>query len=230
MENIVKIFAYLRVSTDKQAESGAGLAAQRDSCLKWAEALGGTVEQFYADEGVSGSTGLDRRPALLEAISQLKKGDVLVVAKRDRLGRDLILVAMIEAAVERKLAKVASAAGEGTGDNDPSSVLMRRMVDAFAEFERNVIGARTSAAMQAMRKKNERVGHVPFGFRLAEDRVHLEEDEEEQSILNQLQELIDAGLSTRQIADELNRRKSFNRGGARWNHGSIHRIRTRLAA
>ena len=227
----MKIFAYLRVSTDKQAESGVGLSAQRDSCLKWAETHGTVVEHFYSDEGVSGSTGLDKRPALLEAISCLSKGDVLLVAKRDRLARsEPLTLAMIEAAVNRKNAKIVSVAGEGTNSDDPSEVLMRRMVDAFSEYERNIIRARTKSAMQTMKKGNERVGHIPFGFRLSDDGVHLEEDEEEQSILRQLQELIASGLSTRQIADELNRRQAFNRGKSKWNHGSVHRIRMRIAA
>lgn len=227
----MKIFAYLRVSTDKQAESGVGLSAQRDSCLKWAEAHGAVVEHFYSDEGVSGSTGLDKRPALLEAISCLSKGDVLLVAKRDRLARsEPLTLAMIEAAVNRKNAKIVSVAGEGTNSDDPSEVLMRRMVDAFSEYERNIIRARTKSAMQTKKKGNERVGHIPFGFRLSDDGVHLEENKEEQSILSQLQELIASGLSTRQIADELNRRQSFNRGKSKWNHGSVHRIRMRLAA
>lgn len=226
----MKVYAYLRVSTDQQAESGAGLAAQRDSCLKWAESQGIVIEHFYSDEGISGSTGLDKRPALLEAISQLQRDDILVVAKRDRLGRDLILVAMMEAAIVRKHAKIASVAGEGTDCDDPSSIMMRHIVDVFSEYEKNVIKARTKSAMQAKKKSNERVGHIPFGFRLANDGVHLEEDEGEQLVLGQIHNLIKNNLSTRKIAAEMNRRQAFNRGNKKWNHGSIHRVMQKIAA
>ena len=106
----MNIVAYLRVSTLSQAESGAGLAAQEDACRRAAPSLA----SVYRDEGVSGSTGLDKRPALLAAIGELGKGDALLVAKRDRLGRDPLAVAMIESAVKRKGAKIISAAGEGT--------------------------------------------------------------------------------------------------------------------
>ena len=61
--------AYLRVSTASQAESGAGLDAQHDSCLRVAGSLAG----IYRDEGVSGKTGLDKRPALLDAIAERSK-------------------------------------------------------------------------------------------------------------------------------------------------------------
>lgn len=59
---------------------------------------------------------------------------MLIVAKRDRLGRDPMVVAMIESAVKRKGARIVSAAGEGTDSDSPTDILMRRMVDAFAEY------------------------------------------------------------------------------------------------
>jgi DNA invertase Pin-like site-specific DNA recombinase len=226
----MKIVAYLRVSTEQQAESGAGLDAQQNSCLMWAGKQNQVIERFYSDEGISGSTGLDKRPALMEAIASLGNGDILLVAKRDRLGRDPIAVAMIEAAAKRKHAKIMSVAGEGSDSDDPTAVLMRRMVDAFAEFERNIIRERTSAAMQAKKRKNERVGHIPFGYRLAEDGLHIVKESHEQSILDQIKGLMDKGLSTRKIAEEMNRRGAFNRGQSRWNHGSIFRIMSKIAA
>ena len=226
----MKVYVYLRVSTDQQTESGAGLSAQLNSCQNWIQSQGHSIEGVFTEESVSGSTSLEKRPALMEAINALSIGDILIVAKRDRLGRDPIAVAMIEASINRKGAKVVSAAGEGTGAEDPSSVLMRRMIDAFAEFERNIIVERTKAAMQAKKRKNERVGYIPFGFKLAEDKIHLEECEKEKSILQQIKQLKEQGLSTRKISEEMNRRKAFNRGGAKWNHASIHRTITKIAA
>lgn len=229
-ETAMRIYAYLRVSTDQQADSGAGLSAQLDACKRWTEQQGHEIAGVFSDEGISGSTGLDKRPSLMEAINQLEKGDVLLVAKRDRLGRDPIAVAMIEASIQRKQAKTVSASGEGTENDDPSSILMRRMIDAFAEFERNIIKGRTKAAMQAKKARGERVGYIPFGFRLSSDGKVLEKDPQEQSILNQIRELMEDGLSTRKIAEEMNKREAFNRGGAKWNHASIHRAMMKIAA
>lgn len=67
-----------------------------------ARGLSTPLAAVFRDEGVSGSTGLDKRLGLLAAIAALKKGDLLLVAKRDRLGRDPLVVAMIEGAVQRK--------------------------------------------------------------------------------------------------------------------------------
>ena len=211
--------AYLRVSTASQAESGAGLDAQHDACLRVAGELAGV----YRDEGVSGKTGLDKRPALLEAIAELGKGDSLIVAKRDRLGRDPLVVAMIESAVKRKGARIVSAAGEGTDSDSPSDVLMRRMVDAFSEYERLIIGARTKAALQAKKQRGERTGSIPYGKRLADNGVDLIPDETEQEILAIIFDLNDKGLSRRNIASRLTAKGYQSRGKA-WHHQTIANI------
>jgi DNA invertase Pin-like site-specific DNA recombinase len=219
----MKYVVYLRVSTDQQVASGLGIEAQREVCLRYiASSPSQSVE--FIDEGFSGSLELDKRPALLEAISVLEKGDVLVIAKRDRIGRDPIVNAMIERAVERKKARLVSASGDVSDSNDPTSILMKRMVDAFAEYERLIIGARTKAALQVKKKKGERVGHIPFGLCLSGDGIHLEKNEVESQILEQIRSLRMQGLSLREIAVEMNLREAFNRGGNVWNHVSILRV------
>src|SRR2546426_77525 len=87
---------YVRCSTDKQAESGLGLEAQRTSITAVAARLKLPLGQVFEDAGKSGSLAIEDRPVLLEAVSALRRGDVLLVAKRDRIGRDVIAVAMIE--------------------------------------------------------------------------------------------------------------------------------------
>lgn len=220
----MKYVIYLRVSTDQQRESGLGIEAQRQMCLSYIQKSGIPQSVLeYMDEGFSGSLELDKRPALLESISQLGKGDILLIAKRDRIGRDPIVNAMIERAVERKKARLVSASGDVKDDNDPSSILMRRMVDAFAEYERLIIGARTKAALQVKKRKGERVGYIPYGFRLHQDGIHLNIDEQEQDTLNLMKQLIMKKLSLRKIAQHLNNSKIFNRNGP-WNHVSICRV------
>jgi DNA invertase Pin-like site-specific DNA recombinase len=126
--------------------------------------LGLTVVATHTDAGVSGGKALEDRPALMAALDRLQRGDVLLVAKRDRLGRDVLHVAMISRLVERKGARIISASGEGTDDDSPGSKLMRGIIDVFSEYERAVIRSRTKAALQAKRARGEVVGHVPFGW------------------------------------------------------------------
>jgi len=230
----MRLLAYIRVSTDSQADSGAGLDAQLESCERYAERNGLTIHQVFKDEGISGSgknkddlgleSAIGDRPGLMSAINEIKKDDVLLVAKRDRLARDGYAIAVIKRTIESKKARIISAAGEGTDQNDPASKMLTGIVDVFAEYERDMIRARTKAALQAMKREGKRVGHIPFGFKLAQDEVYLEESPEEQDILRQMSELRSQGLSIRDIAKALNERNAFNRGQSKWNHASVHRI------
>jgi DNA invertase Pin-like site-specific DNA recombinase len=209
---------YLRVSTEEQGLSGHGLHAQRDACA----AILAHADVFV-DEGVSGAASLDKRPGLLAAIAALGKGDTLLVAKRDRLARDPLVMAMIESAVQRKGARIRSAAGEGTDGDDPASIMMRRMVDAFGEYERLVIGARTKAALVGKKRRGERVGQIPFGYRLDSDGVHLVRDEREQEAIRLVRMLRDGGMSLRAIAAELGEQGHQSRGAA-WHATTVARI------
>ncbi len=218
----MKYIIYLRVSTDQQVNSGLGLEAQRQICLKLVPNDSQVIE--FCDEGYSGALEIEKRPALLSALNVLAKDDILLVAKRDRIGRDPIVNAMIERAVERKKARLISASGDVRDDNDPSSILMRRMVDAFSEYERLIIGARTKSALHVKKKKNERVGYVPFGYQLCTDLVHLEPNQEEQEILSKIKQGREFGMSYRQIAKDFADMNILNRKGNQWNHVSIRRV------
>ena len=63
----MKIVAYLRVSTDQQVESVAGLADQQAVCQQWAGKQNISISEIFIEDGISGSTGLSKRPALLRA-------------------------------------------------------------------------------------------------------------------------------------------------------------------
>lgn len=224
---------YCRVSTAGQAESGAGLGAQEDAARRHAERAGLGVLGPFADEGVGGATPLDGRPALIEALAHFTPGDVLLVAKRDRLGRDPIVVAVIEAAVAKRGGRVVSCAGEGTEGDDPASILMRRVIDAVAEHERLINKVRTRSALLAKRLRGERTGSVPFGYALVDDGrrskteqpVALVADPAEQATVALIRDLHDAGWPLRRIAAELGRRGiPPKKGGASWSTGSLARI------
>ncbi len=229
----MRMICYLRISTPDQAESGAGLRAQEDACRAHAARTSAELAGPFADEGVGGAAPLDRRPGLLDALAEVRPGDVLLLAKRDRLGRDPIVVAMIEAAVQRQGGRVVSAAGEGTDDDGPSNVLMRRIVDAFAEYERLIIKARTRSALAAKRRRGQRTGNVPLGYDLVDDGerskagrpLALVPNAAELATVALIRELKGQGLSLRGIASELDSRGiAPKRGGERWRHTAVARV------
>ena len=219
----LKAVAYLRVSTDEQSASGLGLEAQREAISQAASRLGLVVSAWHEDAGISGAAPVERRPGLLAALADLEDQGVLLVAKRDRLARDPIVCAMTERLVERKKGRIISASGEGTESDDPTSVLMRRVVDAFAEYERLVIKARTIAALEAKRRRGERCGgNVPFGYR--DEGGQWVRDEAEQAVIGQIVAMRLAGTSMSRIAEIVNEAGGTTKKGAAWTHKQISRV------
>lgn len=236
----MKAAVHLRVSSDEQAASGLGLEAQLHACRLWADREGFDVAGPFSDDGVSGAAPLEKRAGLLDALAALCPGDVLLVAKRDRLGRDPIVVAMIESAVSRKGCRIISAAGEGTADDDPSSVLMRRLIDAFAEYERLIICARTRAALAAKRRRGERTGQVPYGSAVIDDGRRSKKGDLPMAIVADPAELEVIALITQARADGLSQRKIASlltshgirpkNGAPAWSHTSVAAILRRTAS
>jgi DNA invertase Pin-like site-specific DNA recombinase len=114
----MRAIGYQRASTEQQCESGLGLDAQRRAIEQAAQRHGLALVAVYEDAGLGGSKGIEDRPGLLDAVNALKRGDVLLVAKRDRLGREVVAMALIERLISRKGARVPSAAGEGTESDE----------------------------------------------------------------------------------------------------------------
>lgn len=215
------------MSKDSQIQAGLAIEAQRDMCRAYVDNANTDNAEVveYCDIGYSGALSVDKRPGLLEAVNSIGKDDVLIVAKRDRLGRDPIVNAMIERHVARKRARLISASGDTSDDNDPTSVLMRRMVDAFSEYERLMIGARTKVALQIKRRRGERVAWLPFGYRLVKGK-YLKKDDAEQAIIKQIFDLREQGVSYRKIAQEMNKR-GFPKRKKQWNTELVTRMISR---
>lgn len=219
---------YVRVSSDAQAESGAGLAAQRSAIETYAAKAGLTITAWHDDAGVSGAADLEDRPGLLAAIGELRRGSVLLIAKRDRLARDTFLSLVIEKAVAKRGAAIESADGLGNG-TAPADQFMRSILDATGQFERNLIRQRTRAAMAAKRKAGQVIGEIPFGWDAADDGT-LVENAAEQKVIRCMVDCRAAGMSLRQIAAVLNGRGVTTKKGRSWYGESIRSILDRYAA
>jgi len=203
--------AYLRVSTEDQR---LGPEAQRAAIEAWAARSRVTIVAWHVDQGVSGGTDIGDRPALVAALGELRAtgAGVLVVAKRDRLARDVYVAATIERAAAACGARVAAADGAGNGET-PADAFMRTILDGAAAYERALIRARTKAALAAKSARGERVGSVPYGARVAPDGRRLEADEAELATVAQARELAGRGLSLRRVAAELAARGVVSRTG-----------------
>ena len=106
----------------------------------------------------------------------------------------------------------------------------RPAIDLARAYQRALIQSRTRAAMHAKKSRGERLGTVPYGYRLAADRIHLELDEAEQIIIANVKELALAGLSQRAIVVKLADRGVVGRKGVPLQRTQVARILVRRAS
>jgi DNA invertase Pin-like site-specific DNA recombinase len=221
-----KVVAYIRVSTEEQK---LGPQAQRDAIDAWCSSKGYELIAVHEDIGVSGAAPIDKRPALLQTIGDIKANEatILVVAKRDRLARDVMITAMIERMVEREGAMVLSADGVGNGQG-PEDQFMRNLMAAFAQYERALIAARTRAALTVKKNRGEVYGRIPFGFK-REGKMLVEDPEQHASELRAYALYRSIGTYSG-VAEALNREGAKTPRGGRWHATSVRNLIKRLQA
>jgi site-specific DNA recombinase len=212
--------AYIRVSTDEQAIS---VEAQRTLIKRWCKTHDVELGAIYEDIGLNGNTPIERRPDLFKAISAPQRGMALVVARRDRLTRDVIVAALAECFARNAGASIVAVDGHGNGDS-PAAQLMATIIDTFAAYERAVIVMRTKAALDHKRQKGERIGNLPYGKTLAPDGIHLEPYPPEQVVIAAARRLRQRGLSHKKIARRLTARGFTSRAGTPFSHIQVRRM------
>jgi DNA invertase Pin-like site-specific DNA recombinase len=146
--------AYYRVSTQRQGRSGLGLEAQRTAVARFAEAEGLTiVGEFTEVETGKGSDALDRSPQLSAALAAARQQKCpVVVAKLDRLSRDVAFIAGLMAS------RVPFIVAELGADADPF-MLHALLYAAVAEKERRLISERTRAALSSRKATGAKLGN-----------------------------------------------------------------------
>ena len=163
---------YTRTSTGSQE---LGHTAQEDECRALAQRLGLEVRGVYRDT-CSGTIPPVERAGFGSLLDALCTGVVVLMYRRDRLGRSLIANAVTEQLINRVGARLTSL--DARGGDDPEAVLTRSLMDVLAQYERALISRRTQAALRAKKSRGERVGTIPLGYMIGDDEK-LKEDEAE---------------------------------------------------
>ncbi|MDB5700688.1 MAG: hin [Sphingomonadales bacterium] len=208
------LISYLRVSTQRQGDSGLGIEAQREAVRKYVDSVGGTLATEFVEVESGKST---TRPVLAAAMSQCRKQKAtLVIAKLDRLARS---VSFISALMETNVEFVAA-------DMPAANRLMLHMMAAFAEFEREQISVRTKSALAAAKARGIILGKN--GHRLAEQHVAAAEEFAEflrEPIIRCKRSGADTLAS---IAQGLNMEGLLTREGKLWGPANVQRVLRRL--
>jgi DNA invertase Pin-like site-specific DNA recombinase len=210
----MRVIGYVRVSTDEQAVSGAGLEAQRQAIMAECKRRGWQLVEVIEDAGWSAKDL--RRPGIKAALETLESGDAkaLVVAKLDRLSRSLLDFAGLMAKAQRQGWGVI-ALDVQVDTSTASGEAMANMLATFAQFERRLIGQRTREALAIKKANGVRLGRPPTV---------------PQAVVRRIQRQRFRGDSLRKIADDLNgARVPTAQGGARWYPATVRHILLRTS-
>ena len=216
-----RAIAYLRVSTQRQHRSGLGLEAQRATIERFAAAESLTILAEYVEaESGKGSDALDRRPQLAAALAAAKASKcIVVVAKLDRLSRDVAFVAGLMAQ------RVPFVVAELGRDADP---FMLHLYAALAEKERRLILERTRAALAAKRAAGPALEIRPIcqmPAQLWRRALMGGADAFAEQLAPFLRAIRAEGTTTlRGIADALNRRAIKSAKGGSWHPAAVSNL------
>ena len=154
----MKLIGYIRVSTDKQFNTGAGLEAQRNYLELEATRRGATLEIVSELEATSGKS-TRKRPALAEALARLDKGEAqgLIVSKLDRLSRSVAdFLDILERSRKGKWSLVIGDLSLDT--SSPMGEAMATITATFAQLERKRIGERTKEGLAIKKAQGVKLG------------------------------------------------------------------------
>jgi DNA invertase Pin-like site-specific DNA recombinase len=199
---------YVRVSTDGQAESGAGLAAQRSAIRSECQRRGWDLAAVYEDAGESAKSL--NRPQLAQALEALARGDasVLVVGKLDRLSRSVADFASLVRVAERQGWAIL-ATDLGVDMTSPTGGLLANVTASVAEWERKIISVRTKEALAAKKAQGVKLGKPRMVDVRVADRIRAERA---------------AGRTLQAIADGLNGEGISTPTGRQWTHATVRKV------
>ena len=221
-----RFIAYYRVSTSKQGIKGLGMDAQKDTVTGYLERSGGVLlDEFKEVE--SGRSG--DRPELLKAVNQCKlKNATLLVAKLDRLSRDLHFITSLQKSEVPFL----------IAENPQYTDLTIHILAAVAQDERRAISQRTKAALAAAKARGVKLGNPRLSEAGGGDTTNarkartVKADSYANAILPVIEDIrceIGDGASLRSIAKILNERGFTTSRGCGWTAAGVSRVQQRLA-
>lgn len=231
-EDRVRGICYARFSPRRDAAETLSCEKQRDICVEYCQKMkyyhAEDGSMYFEDRALSGHEA--DRPGLWRAIDALGRGDRLVVRWRHRLARDVYLDAAVERAVKARGAWI-EAVEDGHNADSPSDQLIRRILAAFSEYEREVVCLRTRHAMRRhMANGRYMGGRAPYGWR--RDPLHrgnLVEVRTEQATIGKILDMRAAGASYYRIRNTLLETGVKPRRAAEWNYETLQGIVRREA-
>ncbi len=215
--------AYLRVSTDEQAEKGQGLDAQEKSVRAYAESQSYELVDVIADPGILGAVRPADRPgfARLLELAAARAFTVLLVTRFDRLAREIRFAVTTVSDLAESHGVVIRSVTEPIDTATPMGRTLFAILAGMAENERYVIRDRTAGGRTVKAGRGGYAGgRVPYGYRRDSERK-LQVDPGEARIVRRIYREDGRGRTQTEIAARLNAEGIPGPGGGRWYQARI---------
>ena len=211
---------YTRVSTAEQGKSGLGLEAQQRDIDLFLQNFSETPWEIIGEFQDVQSGKVDDRPELMKALQLARKKKAeLLVAKLDRLSRDVEFIART---IKQATIRVASMPH---ADN-----FQLHIYAALAEQEREFISKRTKAALQVARERGRQLGGLRDKTMKRNEAIQEKAKAEAEKVVKIIGPLRNAGQSLSAIADTLNVMEVKTSRGGQWTAMQVKRVLDRVAA
>jgi putative DNA-invertase from lambdoid prophage Rac len=148
-----RVFAYCRVSTADQTTQNQHLEIQAAGFA--------IVHHRLVEENISGSIAAKERPGFTKLLDRLEPGDVLVVTKLDRLGRNAMDVRTTVEQLSNSGVRVHCLSLGGVDLTSPAGKMTMQVIAAVAEFERDLLIERTQSGIQRAKACGKKFGRPP---------------------------------------------------------------------
>jgi site-specific DNA recombinase len=219
----MRVFGYVRVSTDEQASSGVSLAAQAEKIRAYCSLYDIELLEIVEDPGASAKT-IDR-PGLQRVLATLRKGEAqgLVVAKLDRLTRSVAdMAALIDSHFGERAGRSLFSVADAIDTRTASGRMVLNILVSVSQWEREAIAERTRDALRHKRAKGEVFNHPPLGYeRQGKNLVSVES---EQAAVIEVQRLAAEGVSLRAICARMQEQGYRTKRGGAWRPSTIQGI------
>jgi len=223
-EKQIEAVGYIRVSTAGQAEEGVSLENQAARIEAYCQYKGFELVNIIEDAGISG--GKNRaRPGFVELLDTIEQGraDVVILYSLERLSRDMLTLLAMERLLDEYDIELHTI--EGQVDTSTPDGFMNFAMKAFlGEMERRQVKHRTKKAMEHLKKKNQVVGSVPYGYSREVD--SLIESPAEQGVIAFVNQLYREGRKVAEIVRALNASGHTTRDGKPFQWVQVKRIVT----
>ena len=233
-------YAYLRVSTETQAEKGGGLETQRQNIEKYCTTHGIELTPtngdpwYFTDAGISGAVkdtdddeAISKRPALVELLATIREDDTVIVLNTSRLWRSDTAKVIIRRELMRHHAHVIAVENERFDlyAQNPNDRFMDGIMELMDEWERLTIALKLAKGRTAKARTGWKpAGVAPFGYKYTADKKQIELDDTEAPVVKLMFTEGQKGRSLAQIADILNDKGIVTRRGNTWSAGNVQAI------